>query len=259
MGTFYAIYLSGGSIQHAVSADRRELRDIQSKPGRYAVDVFIDDSRISVLYQNHRDEVTLPAEVEPLSTFVPDIRHSLSGVLKPKTEADISPPIIGKNADILLLEAAVADFNIVNIVGGPGVGNTAFKEHVAEWWESSNFVERSFQFDFVEDKKLWNGSTIYGRIMTVLGVSMDGQAGYENVIHRSRYAVFIDNFGVLSGNTLDLLGYLSSTQLQPLLNGLRRFSEARNATRSRPAHGEALLARYHQGFGLGLGISDAFC
>jgi hypothetical protein len=31
------------------------------------------------------------------------------------------------------------------------------------------------------------------------------------------------------------------------------------STRSPPAHGEALLARCHQGLGLGLGISHALC
>ncbi|KAN0083436.1 hypothetical protein V8E54_002524 [Elaphomyces granulatus] len=231
MGAFYEKFLLGEDIQHAVFAGRKELREIQSRPGRYGVDVSMDDSCVPVLYQNHRGTMLLPPRLGPFPTLLPDSTCTLAGLPKSKMEADSAPPIIGRDADILLLEAAVAECKVINIVGDPGVGKTAFKEYVARWWESSNFVDQSFQFDFIKDKDIWSGSTIYGKILNVLGDPSYTRSDYENAIHRSRYAVFIDNFGVAPRNSLELPGYPSTNQLGSLLGCLRRFSEARKNDR----------------------------
>jgi ankyrin repeat protein/tetratricopeptide (TPR) repeat protein len=223
MGTFYAAYLLGGDIRRAVSMGRMELREIQARPGRYGIDIDMDDSCVPVLYQNHMSERLLWEESNTGHTCVPDTVNQ-SCLSMPETTADSIPPIIGRDADILLLEAAASESNIINLIGDPGVGKTALQNYVAQWWETSNFVERSFKFDLLKDKDIWSDSTVYERIWNLLGSPPCAPAECENAIHASRYAVFIDNFGIGPEDFNEPSGYPSISQLQRLLDCFQRFS-----------------------------------
>ena len=226
MGTFYAVFLLGFDIQRAVSMARLELREVAGRPGRYGVEVDVDDSCVPVLYQSSIGQTLLLDQPNPYRTLVPDSICQQIESSQSEDGVESAPPIIGRDADLLLLEAAVSESRIINIVGEPGVGKTAFQNYVAQWWTASDFVERSFKFDLLKDTEIWSGSTIYGKVFDLLDDQSSVEAERDSLIHKSRYAIFIDNFAVGTDDSMKVPKSPALAHVQSLLDCLRRFGDA---------------------------------
>lgn len=127
MMPFYrAFLLQNIELTEAVWLARAYMRHNHMRPGRYAADYSVNDSCVPVLYQNHNRSVFWASE-HPISP----------GGVESVAAAD-RLDLIGRDGDLLELEAMLNKYKIINIIGEPGVGKTAFVDWISDWWEESD-------------------------------------------------------------------------------------------------------------------------
>ena len=179
----------------------------------------------SRLLPNTKPKCLFEANVTHDGSFDADGRGHHSTSEMPIVRDFISPAVIGRDMDMLLLEAVLEEVKIVNILGNPGVGKTTFMKYLQTWWTSSDFADRVFYFDCQRDTDLWSGSTMYGKIFNMIHSGNVEHLEQKTTIHKAPHLIFLDNVEPQLAQLSVMPGDLSPTQLQTFYDFLRDFQD----------------------------------
>lgn len=228
MNAFYSCFLlKRYDLQRAVFMARLQLRTDRNRLARYTTSVEVKDDFVPTLYQTHRDLVYWrEAEAsDPDDIGLSSPSMMLASEL-PENTQNILSTVVGRDMDMLLLEAVMEDFKVINLIGDPGVGKTTFIRYLQDWWTSSGFAERTFYFDCQKDPDLWNDSVIYDRIEKEISDKIMDHDNRKTAIHKAHYIIFLDNVEPVLAQNPGFPGNLSPDQKRRFIAFIREFEKS---------------------------------
>ncbi|MEN9565289.1 MAG: hypothetical protein RLZZ69_485, partial [Cyanobacteriota bacterium] len=199
-------------INQAIRLGRRELYNRKERKAYYNTEIELEDWLLPVTYCNGQVNFNLreftPEEEE---------KYWLSLDRKYKFQQP-TYSFVGRDIDILLIEKALLQHNILLLQGMGGTGKTTLLNYLREWWQVTNFAEDTFYFGY--DTKAWTlqqivyeiGKQVYNRFEFANFQAMNLTAQWRKLSQKLRteaYILILDNLESVTGqplaiqNTLD--------------------------------------------------------
>lgn len=146
---FYRELLTRGkSFATSAAAGRQALRSYPTRPARFGLERFLNDSFVVVAYEAANVSSLFSPKVD---TWRDDSPHSISWININATNLDeplrVEQQLVGRDFDILRLEKRVLQSHVLYVSGLIGVGKTALLKYIATVWKSTNFVQATVHVD----------------------------------------------------------------------------------------------------------------
>ena len=199
-------------INQAIRLGRRELYNRKSRRAYYNTEIELEDWLLPVTYCNGKVDFNLKE-----FTREEKEKYLLSLDSKYKFEQP-TYGFVGRDIDILLIEKALLQHNILLLRGMGGTGKTTLLNYLREWWQVTNFAEDIFYFGY--DKGAYTleqivndiAQKLYGRFDLPEFQAMKFPARWRELSQKLRaenYILILDNLESITGqplaiqNTLD--------------------------------------------------------
>jgi len=212
MEQIYRHLFSNKDLNQAIRLGRKELYDGKARKAAYNTDIDLEDWLLPVVYSNGK--VTFN-----LRDFTTEEEEQYNLTLESKYKfTEPTYGFVGRDIDILFIERALLQHNILLLQGMGGTGKTTLLNHLQEWWQVTKFAEDSFYFAY--DRKAYTLQQIIFEISQQLynkfdlerfqAKSLEEQSQeISNKLRNESYVLILDNLESVTGqplaiqNTLD--------------------------------------------------------
>lgn len=146
---FYRELLTRGkSFATSAAAGRQALRSYPTRPARFGLERFLNDSFVAVAYEAANVSSLFSPKVD---SWRHDSPHSISWININATNLDeplrVEQQLVGREFDILRLEKRILQSHVLYVSGLIGVGKTALLKYIAAVWKSTNLVQATVHVD----------------------------------------------------------------------------------------------------------------
>ncbi len=203
MKSLYQEIFRGKTLHQAIQIGRKELANRKQRRAAFNFQISLEDWLLPVVYQKRKIELktkTLSGQEE-------------EAFLHAKAEIGKMPEVAygfhGRDIDILNIERRVLlKNNILLIRGMGGAGKTTLLQHLAWWWQTTDFVKKIFYFGY--DEKAYTRQEIMFRIAEKLYdkfefanfQAMDERAQVQKLTQKlrtERHLLILDNLESIEG------------------------------------------------------------
>ncbi|MEM8723021.1 MAG: tetratricopeptide repeat protein [Cyanobacteria bacterium P01_G01_bin.39] len=144
MRQIYTHLFDNQDLNHAIRLGRRELYNRKGRSAYYNTEIELEDWLLPVVYCNGQVDFKL-------RQFTPEEEEQYYLSLDSKyTFPQPTYGFVGRDLDILLIEKALLQHNILLLQGMGGTGKTTLLHYLREWWQVTNFAEDIFYFGYDE-------------------------------------------------------------------------------------------------------------
>ncbi|MEM6614194.1 MAG: CHAT domain-containing protein [Cyanobacteria bacterium P01_C01_bin.72] len=144
MEKIYAHLFDQQDLNRAIRLGRRELYNRKERKAYYNTEIDLEDWILPVTYCN--GEVNFR-----LRQFTPEEEEAYYLDLDSKYEfTQPTYSFVGRDIDILLIEKALLQHNILLLQGMGGTGKTTLLNYLRQWWQVTNFAQQIFYFGYDE-------------------------------------------------------------------------------------------------------------
>jgi tetratricopeptide (TPR) repeat protein len=227
MRTLYQQLFDGADVATAIRAGRRELANRKSRRAYFKQEIELEDWLLPVIYQS--------AEVRlRLRPFTPEERQHYY-----EEKANLFPDprpaygFVGRDLEILQIERRILQHNILLVSGMGGAGKTTLLQHLAHWWQTTDFVTRVFYFGY--DSEPWTAQ----RLCDEIARALLGQEEYHNAfaplsaaaqtellvekLRGQRHLLILDNLESITGTHLAIAHGLPKPERQAVRKFLTKL------------------------------------
>ncbi|MEM8779119.1 MAG: CHAT domain-containing protein, partial [Cyanobacteria bacterium P01_G01_bin.49] len=200
-------------INQAILLGRKELYNCKARKAAYNTEIDLEDWLLPVIYSN--GEVTFN-----LREFTPEetVEYDLNLASKYKF-VEPNYGFVGRDIDILLIDKALLQHNILLLQGMGGTGKTTLLNYLREWWEVTKFAEDTFYFAY--DKRAYNLQQIIFEISKQLynqfyferfqSKNISEQCQEISIkLRNNSYILILDNLESITGQSLAIKVLLSN-------------------------------------------------
>lgn len=225
MEKIYEHLFDNQDINQAIRLGRRELYNRKGRRAYYNTEIELEDWLLPVTYCNGKVDFKL-------REFTPEEEERYFLSLDSKYEfRQPTYGFVGRDIDILLIEKALLQHNILLLRGMGGTGKTTLLNYLREWWQVTNFAEDIFYFGYDEKAHTLQqivydiGQKIYNRFefgtfqaqnLTVQWRKLSEKLNTEN------YILILDNLESVTGETLAIQNTLD----EPAREEIKKFLAA---------------------------------
>ncbi len=222
MEQLYQHLFSEPEIDRAILASRKELFNQKLRGAYYNMEISLEDWLLPVVYRNGKvdfqlREFSFEEEEEYYESL--DSKHEFQ---------EPTYGFQGRELDILLIEKALLECNILLVQGMGGTGKTTLLNYLREWWQVTNFVRDSFYFGYDEKAHTLQqivhsiGSQIYsrGEMARFQAQNLTTQwRKLSQTLRTTPYLLILDNLESVTGQQLSI----QNTLEEPARNEIKKF------------------------------------
>lgn len=212
MQQIYTHLFDNQDLNHAIRLGRRELFNRKGRRAYYNTEIELEDWLLPVTYCNGQVDFSLrkfTLEEEEQYYLSLDSRYEF-----PQPTYDF----VGRELDILLIEKALLQHNILLLQGMGGTGKTTLLNYLREWWQVTNFAQDIFYFGYDEKAHTLQqivyqiGKQVYNRFEFATFQAQNLTVQWRKLSQELRtnpYILILDNLESITGqplaiqNTLD--------------------------------------------------------
>ncbi|MEL6929331.1 MAG: Tfp pilus assembly protein PilF, partial [Cyanobacteria bacterium J06600_6] len=131
-------------LDRAILLGRKELYNRKERQAYYNTTIELEDWLLPVVYSHGKVDFKL-------REFTFEEEESYYASLDSKYKfPDPVYGFVGRDIDILAIEKALLQHNILLLQGMGGTGKTTLLNYLREWWQVTNFAEDIFYFGYDE-------------------------------------------------------------------------------------------------------------
>ncbi|RUR83042.1 tetratricopeptide repeat protein [Chlorogloeopsis fritschii PCC 9212] len=226
MQELYTELFNNKPITEAIRLGRRELLMQKSRKAYFNQTIDLEDWLLPVVYCNQAVNFNLrqftPEEEEKYwENFGSQYRFTLPEY-----------GFVGRDLEILKIEKALLQHNILLLQGMGGTGKTTLLNYLREWWQRTNFVKDAFYFGY--DEKAWTltqilfeiGKRVYNRFEKAQFQAMNQAAQVQKLAAKLRvetYVLILDNLESVTGQQLAIQNTLPEAERNLIRDFLARL------------------------------------
>ena len=212
MREIYTHLFDNQDLNEAIRLGRRELYNRKQRTAYYNTEIELEDWLLPVTYCNGEIDFNL-------REFTPEEEEQYYLSLDRKYEfPQPTYGFVGRDIDILSIEKALLQHNILLLQGMGGTGKTTLLNYLRKWWQITNFAQDIFYFGY--DKKAYTlqqivyeiGKQVYNRFEFGTFQAQNLTVQWRKLSKKLRaefYILILDNLESVTGqplaiqNTLD--------------------------------------------------------
>ncbi|MBE9067100.1 CHAT domain-containing protein, partial [Leptolyngbya cf. ectocarpi LEGE 11479] len=216
MEKLYGQLFAQKGIPEAIRLGRKELYNRKNRRVYFNQIVELEDWLLPVVYANREVDLKL-RDMEP--------RERAEYLMQRRQRYRFEQPtygFIGRDLEILKIEKALLQHNIVLLRGMGGTGKTTLLNYLREWWQTTGFVDEIFYFGYDEMAHTLQqilrvvGKGLYPDQYDFAGFeAMPLEAQMEDVAERLRansYGLVLDNLESVTGQALAIQNTLPEAE-----------------------------------------------
>ncbi len=223
MQQLYKYLFDEQDINQAILLGRKELYNRKVRKAAYNTEIDLEDWLLPVVYSN--GEVTFN-----LREFTPEEATEYDLNLSSKYKfAEPNYGFVGRDIDILLIEKALLQHNILLLQGMGGTGKTTLLNHLREWWQVTKFAEDTFYFaydkraDALQQILFEISNQIYNQFDLERFQSKNISEQCQEISRKLRtnsYVLILDNLESITGQPLAIQNTLEEIEKEEIKNFL---------------------------------------
>ncbi|ESA34018.1 tetratricopeptide tpr-2 repeat-containing protein [Leptolyngbya sp. Heron Island J] len=216
MEKLYGQLFAQKGIPEAIRLGRKELHNRKNRRVYFNQIVELEDWLLPVVYANREVDLKL-REMEP--------REKAEYLMQRRQRYRFERPtygFIGRDLEILKIEKALLQHNILLLRGMGGTGKTTLLNYLREWWQTTGFVQDIFYFGYDETAHTLQyilrmvGKELYPDQYDFAGFeAMPLDAQMEDIAERLRarpYGLVLDNLESVTGQALAIQNTLPEAE-----------------------------------------------
>ncbi|MEE9553477.1 MAG: tetratricopeptide repeat protein [candidate division Zixibacteria bacterium] len=142
MENFYKSLLNNQKFTEAITWGRHHLYKDKRRKVYFGQTIELEDWLLPIVYQNR------PVDFK-LRPFTPEEEEEYYERKERRYKAkEPTYGFVGRDLDFLAIEKRLLKHNMLLIRGMGGTGKSTLLDHLAEWWEKTDFVKGSFYFGY---------------------------------------------------------------------------------------------------------------
>ncbi len=222
MQQLYESLFDEQDINQAIASSRKQLYERKARKAFFNTEIDLEDWLLPVVYSNGK--VTFN-----LREFTPEEAEAYQINLDSKYKfTEPTYGFVGRDIDILWIEKALLNHNILLVQGMGGVGKSILLSYLREWWQATNFVQDSFYFGY--DIRAYTLQQIIFEISKQLYNQFDFERFQaknlseqcqiiSQQLRTNPYALILDNLESVTGQALAIQNTLD----EPAREEIRKF------------------------------------
>ena len=228
MESLYRKLFEHDPLPTAIRRARLALYEDKKRRAYYNQTIELEDWLLPVVYQTRAQQL-------PLREFTDQEWERYNDQEDVRYESPVLPQygFVGRDVDILQIEKRLLTHNLLLVRGMGGAGKTTLLHHLAEWWQTTNFVGQVFYFGY--DSQAWTRQQIMHQIAQAVfspeqyrrRFQPSNEKRQQRMLRRElrakRHLLIVDNMESITGNALAIQNTLDSqeqTALKRFLAGL---------------------------------------
>ncbi|MEM8723298.1 MAG: CHAT domain-containing protein [Cyanobacteria bacterium P01_G01_bin.39] len=225
MQQIYQHLFDNQDINQAIRLGRKELYNRKARKAYYNTEIDLEDWLLPVVYCN--GEVNFN-----LREFTPEEETQYYSNLASKYEfTQPTDGFVGRDIDILLIEKALLQHNILLLQGMGGTGKSTLLNHLREWWQVTNFAQAQDVVYIGDNKRAYTLQQIFFEISKQLYNQFDFERfqaknineqwqELSNKFHSESYILILDNLESITGKALAIQNTLEESDREEIRNFL---------------------------------------
>ena len=211
------------ALPTAIRRARLALYEDKKRLAYYNQTISLEDWLLLVVYQTRAPQLPLREFTDEEWQRYLELRN-----VRYSNPAPSLYGFVGRDVEILQIEKRLLTHNVLLVRGMGGAGKTMLLHHLAEWWQTTNFVEQVFYFGY--HNQAWTRQQIMHEIaQSVLSPGVyqrrfqplsekAQQRMLVKQLRAKRHLLILDNCESITGNALAIKNTLDSQQ-QAALKG----------------------------------------
>ncbi|MBD2092273.1 tetratricopeptide repeat protein [Microcoleus sp. FACHB-1515] len=227
MAQVYRQLFDQQGMTEALRLGRRELFHNKQRQVYFNQTEDLEDWLLPVVYCNQTVDLKLRS---------PSLAEEEQYYEQLEAQSCFTPPeygIVGRDLDILKLERALLQHNVLLVQGMGGTGKTTLLTYLRSWWQTTRFADRVFYFGY--DTKAWTveqilfeiSSRLYGREEQARFQAMNPAAQLGKLIktlNEQHHILMLDNLESVTGQPLAIQNTLLVAEQTKLRDFLQRLA-----------------------------------
>ncbi|MEW6349111.1 MAG: tetratricopeptide repeat protein, partial [Thermodesulfobacteriota bacterium] len=247
MTTLYGRIFAGKDLSAAIRRGRLELHNRKGRRAYFNQTIDLEDWLLPVVYQSREQHIRT-------REFTPD-EHAAYYERRARRyrSPNVTYGFVGRDLDILHTEKRLLTRrNLLLIRGMGGAGKTTLLHHLAEWWQTTGFVDRVWYFGY--DERAWSRQQIMAAIARDLMSEVEYLKKFQPLqpasqqellaerLRAERHLLILDNLESITGSHLAIRNTLPEQERTYLHDFLSEAAGGRTTVLLGSRGGEAWLA-----------------
>jgi tetratricopeptide (TPR) repeat protein len=248
MQRLYAHLVKDGNLATAIRGGRHELYNQKQRRAYFAQTIDLEDWLLPVVYQNSE----VPLAVRPMTPEESRAFHERQAGRYRASQPTYG--FHGRDVDVLEVEQRLLGGgpNLLLIRGMGGAGKTTFLQHLAEWWQTTGFIDQVFYFGY--DDKAWTRQQILNAIAKDLLAKREYEDYFQPLdreaqqaflgkrLRAGRHLLILDNLESITGSALAIKNTLKPKEQEHLCAFLKELRDGKTLVLLGSRGGEEWLA-----------------